>query len=384
MEFCQSSTPGSHCGRVLVTSTNVGKINTSEDETINTSEGETIDAGGDETIKIRVSISVPLDRMGNQSNPQPSTLETLLVDEGNVPKDKMKLLGYDGDIMSFTRNTSPGARDDGFSDIIDELVRIYDILSGNPLMVPGSDHEALRRVLESSLRLRHKMVFCQATDTSLHCGMVVVTSEDKTIRVGVILSVALNRRGNRSMCMGASNPQPSTLETRLSSGNVPEDKMKLLGYDGDIMSFARKTRPGAREDGFSGIIDEIVRIYDILSGNNPTVIESDHEDEDVDEDESDQEDEGVNEGGNIGEGVAEGEDVDNGGNIGEGVDEDEDVSVVVVAPVDVVALSDVELIKIQLVEQTRQLEQVMAQLVEQTQQLNLANQQIKQILALIQ
>ena len=80
---------------------------------------------------LKVSFSIAPDRGGNryemgeisESKP-PSTMEILLRD---VFDEYFEDLGYDGDIRSFSWNVS--LSDDGFEEIIDEFLRILNIIN---------------------------------------------------------------------------------------------------------------------------------------------------------------------------------------------------------------------------------------------------------------
>lgn len=82
------------------------------------------------TNELIVSFAFAPDRQGNQGtsakNP-PSMMEIFLL---NVPDEFYTTLDYNGDIRSFEWDQSnAGVDDDGFEEIIDELIRIRNILN---------------------------------------------------------------------------------------------------------------------------------------------------------------------------------------------------------------------------------------------------------------
>jgi len=94
-----------------------------------------------------VSFSIAADRFGNRAEydeigpgKPPSTMEILLMVSIGDFSDLGRQLGYDGDIRSFSWDSTPGAPEAGFSEVIDELIRLRSVLDGN-LAASSPDHE---------------------------------------------------------------------------------------------------------------------------------------------------------------------------------------------------------------------------------------------------
>jgi hypothetical protein len=86
------------------------------------------------TRTLNVSLAVAPDRCGNRAefnevgpNRPPSTMEILLENERDFP-DLDSHLGYDQDVQSFGWSSDPRADEDGFADVIDEIVRLRAVL----------------------------------------------------------------------------------------------------------------------------------------------------------------------------------------------------------------------------------------------------------------
>jgi hypothetical protein len=82
-----------------------------------------------------ISFAISPDRMGNRSQygevgPRrpPSTTEIYLTHSIRDFSDLDNKLGYDGDIRSFSWNSTPGASEGGFTSVINELVRLRAVL----------------------------------------------------------------------------------------------------------------------------------------------------------------------------------------------------------------------------------------------------------------
>jgi hypothetical protein len=101
---------------------------------------------GDNDRNIVISIAIASDRMGNIAQygevylnnhtrlcGNPQTLEILIK---SSPSDLNDELGYDGDIRSFGRNNC--SSENGFSELIDEIIRIYRILNPSSLTPDSS------------------------------------------------------------------------------------------------------------------------------------------------------------------------------------------------------------------------------------------------------
>jgi hypothetical protein len=100
--------------------------------------------------KLGVSFSIAPDRMGNRAEydeigpgKPPSTMEILLMDSVGDFSDLDRQLGYYDDIQSFGWDKTPGAAEGGFSEVIDELVRLRAVLDGNlSASVSSANNEA--------------------------------------------------------------------------------------------------------------------------------------------------------------------------------------------------------------------------------------------------
>jgi hypothetical protein len=127
-----------------------------------------------------VSFSISPDRMGNRSEfgeigPEkpPSTSEIILMGSVGDFSDLDKHLGYDGDIRSFGWDSTPGAPEGGFAEVIDELVRLRAVLDGIVSAFADSPdtHEwiRLRAILDLSASdvPSHEHEYCD-DDVSLH------------------------------------------------------------------------------------------------------------------------------------------------------------------------------------------------------------------------
>ena len=87
------------------------------------------------TRSLGVSFAISPDRMGNRTQygeigPRrpPSTTEIYLTGSVGDFSDLDSELGYDGDIRSFSWDSTPGAPEGGFAEVIDELVRLRAVL----------------------------------------------------------------------------------------------------------------------------------------------------------------------------------------------------------------------------------------------------------------
>ena len=96
---------------------------------------------GENDRNIVLSIAIASDRMGNRAKygeiylndhnrcyGNPSTLEILIL---TSPPELDDDLGYDGDIKSFKRDRY--SNESGFSNLIDEIIRIYKIVNPVPV-----------------------------------------------------------------------------------------------------------------------------------------------------------------------------------------------------------------------------------------------------------
>ena len=98
-----------------------------------------------------VSFSISPDRCGNRAEfdeigpgRPPSTMEILLMDSVGDFSDLDRHLGFNGDIRSFDWDSTTGAPDGGFAEVIDELVRLRAVLDGDlsaSLAASSDDHE---------------------------------------------------------------------------------------------------------------------------------------------------------------------------------------------------------------------------------------------------
>jgi predicted CopG family antitoxin len=57
-------------------------------------------------------------------------MEILMGCAGNFTDNEIEEFGYGGDVKTFYWNSDPDAQEDGFSEVIDELIRLIAILDG--------------------------------------------------------------------------------------------------------------------------------------------------------------------------------------------------------------------------------------------------------------
>ena len=87
------------------------------------------------SCSLDVSFGVCPDRCGNRieyneigPGKPPSTMEILMGFVGIFTDNEIEEFGYDGDVKTFYWNSDPDAQEDGFSEVIDELIRLRTIL----------------------------------------------------------------------------------------------------------------------------------------------------------------------------------------------------------------------------------------------------------------
>ena len=98
------------------------------------------------TRSLGISFAISPDRMGNRTKydeigdgRHPSTTEIYLTGSIGDFSDLNDALGYDGDIRSFSWDSTPGAREGGFAEVIDELVRLRAVLDAPIVGTPSTN-----------------------------------------------------------------------------------------------------------------------------------------------------------------------------------------------------------------------------------------------------
>ena len=98
------------------------------------------------TRTLNVSFSIAPDRCGNRAefnevgpNRPPSTMEILLENDERDFSDLDSHLGYNQDVESFGWSSDPRADEDGFADVIDEIVRLRAVLDGDASAFADAD-----------------------------------------------------------------------------------------------------------------------------------------------------------------------------------------------------------------------------------------------------
>ena len=98
------------------------------------------------TRSLGISFAISPDRMGNRTKyneigpgRHPSTTEIYLIGSIGDFSDLDNELGYDGDIISFSWDSTPGAPEGGFAEVIDELVRLRAVLDSPVVGTPSTN-----------------------------------------------------------------------------------------------------------------------------------------------------------------------------------------------------------------------------------------------------